>query len=90
MSIARLLLIAAVFTSFAACGGEDPAQSASSTTVEGQATWHGTGGPCSELAEVEADKQMKENVGAMTCAQAGKTFNGELRCARDFIEVGCR
>jgi hypothetical protein len=89
-SIARGLLIAAMFTGLAACGDEEPKASAPSATVEGQATWLGTGGPCEELARVEADKDAKENLGQVFCGNAGKTFTGEMRCARDFIEVSCR
>ena len=89
-SIARVLLIAAMFTSLAACGDEKDEKPASTTTVEGQATWLGTGGPCEEIERLQADKDARENIGAMFCGNAGKTFTGEVRCARDFIEVSCR
>jgi hypothetical protein len=90
-ALARGFVIACIVLSTGACNGNDEKTApAPSTTVEGQATWLGTGGPCEDLPGVEADKEMKENLGQVYCGNAGKTFTGEMRCARDFIEVSCR
>jgi len=90
-SLVRVFFISCLLVGSAACNGEEEKPKAeSSTTVEGQATWLGTGGPCEDLEQVQADQEAKENVGLVFCGNAGKTFTGELRCERNFIEVSCR
>jgi hypothetical protein len=88
-SIARLLVIVCVFTTATACGGDDEKKSGGGSG-DAAIQWLGTGGPCSDLKEVEADKQAKEQMGFMICNNAHKTFTGDMRCERDLIEVACR
>jgi hypothetical protein len=71
----------------AACG--DDAGSGAAAQEGGAAMqWLSTGGPCDDLAGLSA--QQKEDVGFVFCSNAGKTFTGQLRCERDYIEVQCR
>ena len=92
-SITRLLVIVCVFTAATACGGGDEKKSGGGSgggSGDAAIQWLGTGGPCSDLQEMEADKQAKEQMGFIICNTAHKTFTGDMRCERDFIEVACR
>lgn len=65
----------------AACG--DDSDSGGAATQ-----WLSTGGPCDDLAGLS--DQQKEDVGFVFCSNAGRTFTGQLRCERDYIEAQCR
>jgi hypothetical protein len=81
----RSIFLIAVTLIMAACGGGDSNDKSSAST-----SWISTGGPCEELEEVKNNAESRENVGLVFCGNAGKTFTGELRCERDYIEVECR
>jgi hypothetical protein len=79
----RSIYLIAVTLAMAACSGGDSNDKPSTS-------WLSTGGPCEELEGIENNPEAKEGVGLMFCGNAGRTFTGELRCERDFIEVECR
>lgn len=70
----------------AACGDGASAPVSQGSAAAGQ--WLSTGGPCEDLAGLSA--QQKEDVGFVFCSNAGRTFTGELRCERNYIEAQCR
>lgn len=88
--IARVFLLACVFAAVGACGDDKDKGGSGGGSGDAAVQWLGTGGPCSDLPEVEADKQAKEQMGFMICNTAHKTFTGDMRCERDLIEVACR
>lgn len=71
----------------AACG-DDSGSSASAQEGGGAMQWLSTGGPCDDLPGLSP--QQKEDVGLVFCGNAGRTFTGQMRCERDYIEVQCR
>ena len=71
-----------------ACNGDQP--TSASTADNPQGRWIGTGGPCEDMDMLKQNEDARESVGMMTCGNAGLTFNGELRCERNYIEVFCR
>jgi hypothetical protein len=79
------IFLIAVMLAMAACGGGD-----SNDEPDASTSWLSTGGPCEELEEIKNNAESRENIGLMFCGNAGRTFTGELRCERDFIEVECR
>ena len=70
----------------AACG--DDSDSSAAAGGGGAMQWLSTGGPCEDLAGLS--NQQKEDVGFVFCSNAGRTFTGQLRCERDYIEAQCR
>ena len=73
----------------AACNGDEPPPS-STQAGSAQGRWIGTGGPCEDLDMLQQNDEARENIGFVTCSNAGLTFSGDLRCERDYIEVMCR
>lgn len=90
--VLRFVALALFTLTIAACNGDEPKAPApeASTGDGGASKWLSTGGSCDEMANIEANPTGKENLGLMLCGNAGHSFTGELRCARNFVEVGCR
>jgi hypothetical protein len=70
----------------AACG--DDSGSSAAAQAGGAMQWLSTGGPCEDLPGLSP--QQKEDAGLVFCSNAGRTFTGQMRCERDYIEVQCR
>lgn len=85
----RSIFLIVVMLAMAACNGGD-SNDEPNTNTSTSTSWLSTGGPCEELEEVRNNPDSKENLGLVFCGNAGRTFTGELRCERDFIEVECR
>ncbi len=81
-SVAVVLMLGLV-----ACG-DDSDSSAAAQGGSAAMQWLSTGGPCEDLAGLS--EQQKEDVGFVFCSNAGRTFTGQLRCERNYIEAQCR
>lgn len=84
------VMLLLITVSLAGCDSDDATPAGGNASDAAAVQWISVGVGCEELAELEGNPDGKENVGLMMCSNAHKSFTGELRCERNYVEVACR